>query len=34
MLIIGILIVAAVGIIGFLVTADIAFGVTGSYQND
>lgn len=31
---IGILIVAAVGIIGFLVTAGIAFEVAGSYQVD
>ena len=29
---IGILIVAAVGIIGFLLTAGIAFGIAGSYQ--
>lgn len=31
---IGILIVAAAGIIGFLVTAGIAFRVAGSYQID
>ena len=31
---IGILIVAAVGIIGFLVTAGIAFEVAGSCQSD
>lgn len=31
---IGILIIAVVGIIGFLVTVGIAFGVAGSYQND
>ena len=31
---IGILIVAAVGIIGFLLTAGIAFGIAGSYQID
>lgn len=30
----GILIVAAVGIIGFLLTAGIAFGIAGSYQID
>ena len=29
-----ILIVAAVGIIGFLLTAGIAFGIAGSYQID
>jgi len=31
---IGILIVAEVGIIGFLLTAGIAFGIAGSYQID
>lgn len=31
---IGILIVAAVGIIGFLLTVGIAFGIAGSYQID
>ena len=31
---IGILIVAAVGIIGFLLTSGIAFGIAGSYQID
>ena len=31
---IGILIVAAVGIIGFLITPCIAFGIAGSYQID
>ena len=34
LIMIGILIVAAVGIIGFLLTAGIAFGIAGSYQID
>ena len=31
---IGIWIIAVVGIVGFLITAGIAFGVAGSYQID